>query len=366
MRKQIPVLVVALLLLWKISWAQKLEPPRLEPTPSTESQKQLIKEGVALHDGGDYDAAISRYEQVLRENPANVEALYEMSLTYYLKKDYQKSLEMAVKAAQYKSDLLGKIYGEIGNCQDDLGRPKEAVETFKAGIRLLPANFLLHYNLGLTYARLGQLEDARAAIKKSASLNPDHASSQNLLSILFDKGSYKTPALLAACRFLILEPNSKRSDGALGLVRKSMQAGVTPAKDGNNIRILVDPSPQKKDEGDFSSLDMTMGLITAGNYLEKNKDKSEMQLLVGNFNSLFAILSELSAKGDRSKFTWGYYVPYFKELKSQGHTEAFVYFINQRSTVAGVAQWLEQNQSKVSDFLNWSRGYKWPKVDPSN
>ena len=361
MKKQIPVLVVALLLLAKVSWAQKLEPPKLQPTPSTASQRQLIDEGVKLHDQGNYDAAISRYEQVLRENPANVEALYEMSFSYYLKKDCQKSLEMAYKAAQYKSDLLGVIYGGIGNCQDDMGKPQEAIETYKAGIKLLPANFLLHYNLGLTYVRSRQLEDARAILKKSASLNPDHASSHNLLSIVFDKGNYKTPALLAACRFLILEPTSKRSDVALQLVQKVMQGGVSPAKDGNNIRILVDSSPQDKDEGDFSTLEMTMGLIRAGNYIEKNKDKSETQLLVSNFNSLFGILSELSAKAHRSKFTWKYYVPYFEEMKKQGHTEAFVYYINQQGNKTGVGDWLKQNQGKVSDFLAWSKGYKWPQ-----
>ena len=144
MKKQIAVLIVALVLLAKVSWAQKLEAPKLEPTPSTESQQQLIKEGVALHDQGGYDGAISRYEQVLRENPSNVEALYEMSFSYYLKQDCQKALEMSFKAAQYKSDLLGRIYGQIGNCQDDLGRPKEAIETYKAGLKLLPANSLLH------------------------------------------------------------------------------------------------------------------------------------------------------------------------------------------------------------------------------
>lgn len=343
--------------------AQKLEPPKLEPTPSTESQKQLIKEGVALHDAGDYDAAISRYEQVLHENPANVLALYEMSFSYYLKKDCQKSMEMAFKASLYKSDLQGEIYGEIANCQDDLGKPKDAIETFKAGIKLLPADFLLHYNLGLTYARTGQLEAARAALKTSASLNPNHASSQNVLSIVFDRGGYKIPALLAASRFLILEPTSKRSEAALQLIQRVMQAGVSPAKDGNNIRILVDSSPQKKDEGDFSSLEMAMGLIMAGNYIEKNKDKSEMQLLVGNFNSLLAILSELSAKADRSKFTWNYYVQYFQEMKKQGHTEAFVYYINQQGNKTGVSEWLKKNQNKVADFLNWSKSYKWPKAD---
>ena len=341
---------------------QKLGPPKLEATPSTEDQTRLTKEGVALHDKGDYDGAISRYAQVLRENPANVEALYEMSFSYFLKEDCQKSLEMALRAAQYKSDLLGKIYGEIGNCQDDLGRPKEAIETFKAGIKLLPANFLLHYNLGLTYARSGQWEDARVEVKKSALLNPNHAGSQHLLGVIFDKGGYKIPALLAASRFLVLEPVSKRSETALQLTQKIMQAGVSPAKDGKNISVILGTG-QKKDEGDFESIDLFMGLMKAGNYIEENKDKSEIKHLVDNFNSLFAMLSESTSKSDRSKFTWKYYVPYFVEMKKQGHVEAFAYYINQRSSIAEVNDWLKQNQNKVSDFLSWSKSYGWPKVD---
>jgi hypothetical protein len=364
MKKRIPLLVVALLLLANVSWAQKLDPPKLEPTPSTESQKQLINEGVALHDRGDYDGAISHYEQVLLENPANVEALYEMALSLYLKKDYQKSLEVALRAAQYKSNLLGAIYGQIGNCQDDLGRPKEALETYKAGIKLMPANYLLRYNLGLTLARTEQTEAARAEVKKAAFLNPNHTGSQNLLSIVFDRGGYRTPALLAACRFLILEPKSGRSDAALGLIQKIMQAGVSQ-KSANEINVFLDPSA-KKDEGDFGFIDLFMSLMKAGNSTEKNKNKTEIELLVGNFDSLFGILSESIGKSDRTKFTWKYYVPYFAELKKQGHTEAFVYYINQRSSLAGVDQWLGQHQNKVSEFLNWSKGYEWPKDDSVN
>ena len=361
MKKSILVVSITIFLMALAVAGQKLEPPKLQPTASTESQKQLIKEGVALHDEANYDGAISRYEQVLRENPANVVALYEMSFSYYLKQDYQKSLEISFAAAQYKSDLLSKIYGQIGNCQDDLGRPKEAIETYKAGIKLQPAYFLLHYNLGLTYARLGQFEDARLAIKKSASLNPSHASSQNLLAKLFDKGSYRTPALLAACRFLILEPKSERSDAALSLVQEIMQAGVSQ-KDANTISVLMDPSP-KNDEGDFGSIDLVMGLLRAGNLTEEKKKKSEMQLLVANFETLFGIFSEQVDKSDRSKFAWKYYVPYFVALKKQGHTEAFVYYVNQQSAIAGVPEWLEHNKSKVAEFLAWSKSYDWPKMD---
>ena len=362
MKSQVAAAFIAILLLALTATGQKLEPPKLVPTPSTESQEQLIREGIELHDKGDYDGAISRYEAVLRENPNNVEALYGMSFSYYAKKDYQKSIDVGHRAAQFKSDLLEAIYVQMGTCFDDQGDSKKAVGTYKAGLKLSPSSSLLEYNLAVTYLHTGQLEDARAAVKKAAALNPNHPSSHLLLSTLFDKGSYKLPSLLAAWRFLILEPASQRSDVVLELVKKLMQAGVSPGKDGNNIRLILD-TRQKKDEGDFESIDLFMGLMKAANYTEKNKDKSEIQLLVDNFNSLFSILSESTTKADRSKFTWKYYVPYFVEMKQQGHTEAFIYYVNQRSTIAGVDEWLKQHQNKVADFLAWSRSYRWPKMD---
>lgn len=362
MKKLVPAVFIVIVLLALTAAGQKLGPPRLEPAPSSETQEQLIKEGVALHDNGDYAGAISRYEQVLKENPNNILALYEMAYSYYAQKDYRKSIEVGHKAAQFKSPLLDATYVQMGSCYDESGDSKKAVEIYKAGIKLSPSSSLLHYNLALTYLRTGQLEEARDAAKKAAWLDPNHPSSQLILSTLFDKGSYKIPSLLAALRFLILEPTSKRSDAALERVRKLMQAGVSPAKDGKNISIVIETG-QKKDEGDFESIDLFVGLMKAANYTEKNTDKSEIQLLVGNVNSLCAILSESTAKADRSKFTWKYYVPYLVEMKQQGHTEAFVYYINQRNNVVGVNDWLKQNQTKVTDFLAWSKSYRWPKID---
>ncbi len=33
--------------------------------------------------------------------------------------------------------------------------------------------------------------------------------------------------------------------------------------------------------------------------------------------------------------------------------------ISQRSNLAGVQQWLEANDNRVSEFLNWSKNYPW-------
>jgi tetratricopeptide (TPR) repeat protein len=339
---------------------QKLSEPKLDPVPSTLTQDQLIKEGVVLHDRGDYDGAISRYEAVLKENPNNVLALYEMSFSYFQKKDYRKSIEVSYRLAQYKSDLLPRVYVQIGNSLDELSEPKKSIETYKSGIKLFPSDYLLHYNLAITYNKLGEVIEARNSLKKSATLNPQHGSSHLLLGVLFDRGNYKTPALLAACRFLVLEPNTQRSDAALSLTRKIMQGGVSAGKNANEINIFFDPSA-KKDEGDFGGIDLAISLTKAAEKTEKNQGKSAMQLLVGSFETVFAILGE--QKGDSSKFTWKYYVPYFVELKKQGHVEAFVYFTNRRNGDPEVSEWLFRNQGKVQSFLAWSRGYSWPRTD---
>jgi tetratricopeptide (TPR) repeat protein len=364
MLRKIPTAAcIALLLLLLVSMAsgQKLEPPKLDSTPLTPQQQQLMKEGVALHDSRDYDGAISRYQEVLKANPNNAEALYEMAYAYAMKKDYNKSLEYAYKASQYRGNLLPLVYTLIGNDLDETGNSKKAIEVYKTGIKQLPANFMLHFNLAVAYARQGQLDEARAEVKKSAALNPKHTSSHFLLSTIFFKGSYRMPALLAASRFLALEPNSGRSASALQIVQTVMQGGVSQGKSPGEINIFVDTSP-KKDEGDFSTVEMFIGLGKAASLTEKNKGKSEMQLMVERFNSLFAMLEESQSKADRSKFTWSYYVPYFLEMKRRGLVEPFVYIIHLPSNHPEVRQWLQQNETRVREFLMWSNNYQWPQV----
>lgn len=359
MKKHSLELLAVIVLCSCAAMAQKIEAPKLEPTPSTPEQAQRIKEGIALHDRRDFDAAITLYQAVLKENPNNVLALYEMAYSYFEKKDYQKSLEAGYKASQYKSDLLPQIYVQIGSAQDEMGEPKKAIETYKAAQKLFPTNYLIPFNLAITYNKLSAVEDARTAAKRAAELNPNHASSQMVLAILFDRGSYKTPSLLAVSRFLILEPKSQRSPGALRLFLKITQGGVATGENGN-INIFMDPSP-KKDEGDFGAIDLSISIARAAESVEKNKDKTEMQKMVGSFETLLAILSE--SKPDRSKFTWRHYYPYFVGLQKQGHVEAFIYYINQASGSPEIQDWLANHTDKVQAFLTWSKNYAWPKVE---
>jgi len=209
---------------------------------------------------------------------------------------------------------------------------------------------------------MGKLEDATRTVKQSIILDPDYPGGHAVLSGLWNQGRYKTPALLAVCRFLVLEPKTARANVALKNVQELMGRGVTAGADPTRINVLMD-SRSKKDEGDFDAIDLAMSLGKAASLMEKNKEKTPMQLLVGQFETFFAILSEQSDKADKTKFTWKFYVPYFAEMKQKNFVEPFVYYISQSDGNEETLKWLKSHEAQVGNFVAWSRLYKWPEAD---
>ena len=339
--------------------AQQLPEPKLTPAPTTQAQTAAIREGVALHERGDFDGAIRKYESVLAENPANVTALYELGYSYYAKKDYKKALEVAYRGAGYQSSQLAGFYLLIGNNLDLAGAPDKAIEVYKKALKLFPNDGLLHYNMALTYRNKGKLDEAKKSLKAGLAAAPDHASSHLMLALLFHNTGHKAPALLAAARFLVLEHSSQRSIAALRLVRAVLGGGATAGGKPGEISVTLDANP-KKDEGDFAAVETTLGLSAALALTEEEKGKTEAQKLVGQWETVLAVLAEQSGKQRQSTFVQQFYVPYFVELKQKGHVEAFVYHALKSSGLPDVREWTEANSGRVMQFLIWSKRYQWP------
>ena len=361
MFKRILLLTVAIQLLSIHTYSQNIPSPKLTPVPTSEKHKEIIREGVQLHDKGDFQGAIRKYQEVLAENPDDVTALYEMAFSLFASGDYKKSLETGYKGAQYRSDSLSRFYVVIGNNLDHLKEPEKAIKAYKSGIKLFPDDSRLHFNLAITYIGLNRFDDAKKSLKDSVTSDPGHSSSHLGLGQLYQKDNYKIPALLAFCRFLVIEPRSPRSQPALERMTGIMQSGAGKGADEKQITIFMDPSA-KTDEGDFNAIDLVLSMLNASKHLEKNKDKSEMELIVDGFDTLFTMLEEVKSDKKQSGFAWNYYRPYFAEMKKRNHVEPFCYYIHQSSGSAEVSKWLAENQERLSAFLNWSKNHQWPKI----
>jgi tetratricopeptide (TPR) repeat protein len=349
--------VAALLLLIPAQSAELPEPKR-EASPPSDAQRILIKEGVTLHDAGDYDGAIAKYKQVLAESPDEVVSLHELSFSYFEKKDYANALATARQAAEFKSALLPRIYVMIGNALDEMGKRVEAIDTYEAAIKRFPDTALLHFNLALSLNRSGKPAEARKTVEKALTLDPSHPGSHYVLGSLYVDGDYRVPAVLAYSRFLVLEPGSERSKKAISQLRAILTGGVTKGDQPNHFNITVSLSPDsKKDEGDFDAVAVFMSLSAAVDTTERGKKSTPFQALVDKY-AVLASTMENSMKKPRG-FAATYYVPYFVEMHRKGHYPAFVYTAWRQAELGGSAEWGKANEAKVREFQEWSRAWTW-------
>jgi tetratricopeptide (TPR) repeat protein len=317
------------------------------PQPSTPDQEALIEEGIVAHDQGDYDIAIQKYEEVLTSNPDNPLALYELSTTHFMKHDWQRSLRAALKGTEYDSPYKRLFYSVIGSCLSNMQRSKDAISVFKNALEHFPDDYMLHYNLGIAYYMIDQIGHSKKSFKKVLAKNPQHASSHlGLANSLYNENN-EIPALLAYCRFLILEPNSQRTMVAQERVLSIIGTGVKEDTSGGgdvNINVYTNTPTS---EGDFGTVRFSLSMLTAMAITE-NPDQDEAKKVSDIFNSLFKLMAEQTQREEKTGFGWEFYVPYFIELQSRGFVETFIQHIFQLE---------DADEMQIAKFLEWSESY---------
>jgi tetratricopeptide (TPR) repeat protein len=110
--------------------------------------------GIALHDHGETDQAISHYREAIELRPSYSEAHYN----------------------------LGRLLAEKGEFND-------AINHYEAALATNPADVEAHNNLGATLFQSGRIDDAIASYQEALAVRPDYAdASCNLADALLAKG----------------------------------------------------------------------------------------------------------------------------------------------------------------------------------
>lgn len=356
-RKLLQVLFV-LLVVSVSCCGQAIPRPSEEAARTTEEGAKLVRAGVALHDLRDYDGAIDKYKQVLKDNPRDAQALYELAYSYFGKKDYQKTVQTCLEGMKYHSPFLGHFYSQLGNTYDELGQPEKALAVYKEGAKQSPRDSMLPFNAGITYMRMGKTEEAQKSYGAALLLNPLHISSHFRLAEAFTRNRQNVQALLALSRFLVLEPESQRSAAAFQAIREIM-VGNVKQNGNNNVTIFVNLAPKQKGVEDFSAVEMMLGISVAAENLAARKNRSEIENLVSAYTLACESLSRMKTVKKKELFASYFYVPYFAELSKSKYVEPFVYWMCLSSGLAGVREWLAQHKEQVDAFRDWDHRYQW-------
>lgn len=142
---------------------------------------KLIEDAIRLHRAGRLADAEALYQEALRLNPDNADALH----------------------------LLGLIKRRSGN-------PALAADLISKAIARRPEHAVFHSNLGLSYLDLGQAERAEACFRKALVLKPDFAEAMfNLGNVLRARGAFEE-AIACYRNALQLRPDFAEACNGLG------------------------------------------------------------------------------------------------------------------------------------------------------
>lgn len=245
---------------------------------------------------------------------------------------------------------------------DDVGKPKEAIKIYQDAIKILEGdkqftNYLssVHYNLGVTYIREKQYDDARQELKRAVEYDFKYASPNYLLAVIYNGTKYKIPAFLAAARFISLESNTTRSQAAAAVIRDVLKPAPKDPKTGNTQIFLNMGAP--KDEGGFGMYELLLGTLTTVKN-EKDKNKTDNEMFVEAFGTVIALIDE--DKNLKSTFVGKNYVPFVAGMKKRGFAEVFGYLVLYVSGTESSMTWLKAHDAKLGEFLTWSKSYQAP------
>jgi len=147
---------------------------------------ELDRQGLALFNSGDYDAAIKMWQKGLEIDPNSLVILNRIGVALTQKEDFPAARETFLKAIEIDPDYpqshfnLGLLYLYMEN-------EAKAIEELKETIRAASWYPETHYHLGLIYEKQGKFDLAAEEYVAEVNVNPNCAGAWRRHFILKEK-----------------------------------------------------------------------------------------------------------------------------------------------------------------------------------
>ena len=119
----------------------------------------LIKEGIELHDAGEYEEAIDRYNEALEIDSTHMLAVYEISLSYLSLKDFENAILYSTQVIDSNNEQLSSgAYAVKSESLAGMDMVDEAIELLYEGLKKNGPKSILHFNLALNFYNIGDID----------------------------------------------------------------------------------------------------------------------------------------------------------------------------------------------------------------
>ncbi len=223
-----------------------------EPDAAGSSAAAVLREAAGHWRAGRLEAAARACEAVLRDDPAEVDALNLAAIVAFQAGNAERALEL-IQTAIAARPGEAKLHSNLGLILAGSWRFEEAAEAHRAAVARAPDSADAQTNLGLSLAELGQFDAAEAAQRRAVELAPNHPGILcNLGSVLrkrrqpeqaiavFHAALDRDPAWAPAwCNLGLALADLDRLDEGIAALRRAIEANPRLAEAHDNLGVLL-------------------------------------------------------------------------------------------------------------------------------
>lgn len=387
---------------------EKLDPEhRLEQESELEGEPiltvdQLIQEGIELHDEGEYEEAIDRYNAALELDSTLTVAIYELSLSYLELKDFENALVYSSMVIDSDDkNLWAGAYAVKSEALTEMEKVDEAIEILYQGLEIAGEDYLLNFNLAVNFFKKGDTDSTLKYVNRAIDFDKSHSGAFLLNAYaLSDKGLW-VHSVLSFQMFLLLEPDSKRSKNAFAEMLQLMQ--ITQPDKPVERSFIQQQMFRNKPINDtikyvpplgieyglnrqlvFNTITTTIDSLKATSKIAKKENENEDEKDKGaqiteevvktekavnrvedgeieevdefkifkTVNMEVMKLLEQESKGLKDGIFWTFYIPFFSRIAHSDYYDTFSRYISV-SYYPESYKWWEENPEAAINFAVW-------------
>lgn len=313
---------------------------------------------MALVHDGQYEAALERFDRLVKEYPESYVVQYERMCALYRLKRYDDAVK-AAKTLIRQKNATGAVYQVYGNALDDAGKKDEAIKIYNEGVKLFPETGILYLELGVINLRENNYVGAITEFEKGIVADPGFASNYyRAAQILFASGgNNKVWALVyGESAALLALTNQNRMKEMAGDIRDLWKESVEVVGDSVKVSLMKNKEFKISINGDNAQLafpnvfEGCASLAVLQNLKLMNPFTASLEQLItlrkGLVENYYKVTDNLFGNSM-------YLLPYLKSILDAGHWEAYNHFLFGSVFPEELNKWIDDNEERLYAFAAW-------------
>ena len=180
-----------------------------------------LQQGLALHQAGNVEQARAIYEEIVRINPGNFDALQLLATIAAQTGEYEKAVELFSRVLAVHTNNAG-LFNNRGVALFELKRLDEALASYARAIAIKPDYAEAHYNRGNALLEHHLLDESLASYARAIAIKPDYAQAHYGRGNAFKQHQLLPEALASYERAIALNPDYAQAYANRGNVLKEL------------------------------------------------------------------------------------------------------------------------------------------------